>query len=200
MKAKNSTNTDETVLVSATELAGWLGITRRRVSQIAEEGIIKPAQESPMRFDLKETVRAYVKHLAARAAGRVGKSMSEQEAAKAKLVAEADLKQSKAEIARMELDEIKGRLHRSEDVEAMTNALALNVRSAVLALPGRLAMDLVPMTSASEVSARIKTECDAVLNDLSRYHYDRGEYMKRSRARIGWESDLSSDDEEDDDE
>ena len=117
---------------------------------------------------------------------------------KAKLVAEADLKQSKAEIARMELDEIKGRLHRSEDVEAMTNNLALNVRSAVLALPGRLAMDLAPMTSANEVSARIKAECDAVLNDLSRYQYDRGEYMKRSRARIGWESDLSRDDEEDD--
>ena len=151
-----------------------------------------------MRFNLKDTVRAYVKHLAARAAGRVGKSMSEQEAMKAKLVAEADLKQSKAEIARMELDEIKGRLHRSEDVEAMTNNLALNVRSAVLALPGRLAMDLAPMTSANEVSARIKAECDAVLNDLSRYHYDRGEYMKRSRARIGWESDLSRDDEEDD--
>lgn len=200
MKAKNSIKTDEDEIVAATTLATWLGVSRRRVEQLTAEGVIKPIQTSPIRFRLRETVCAYVKHLSAKAAGRPGKTMTEQEASKAKLVAEADLKQSKAEIARMELDEIKGRLHRSDDVEAMTNNLALNVRSAVLALPGRLAMDLAPMTSANEISARIKAECDAVLNDLSRYKYDRGEYMKRSRARIGWESDLSSDDEEDDDE
>lgn len=190
---------DENVLLTAEEMASWFGVTRRRVEQLTRDGIIEAAETRPLRYALKETVRNYIQHLAAKAGGRPGKSMSEQQAMKEKLVAEADLKQSKAEIARMELDELKGRLHRSDDVEAMTNNLALNVRSAILALPGRLAMDLAPMTTASEISARIKQECDAVLNDLSQYKYDRGEYMKRSRARIGWESDLSGDDEEDDD-
>ena len=48
-------------------------------------------------------------------------------------------------------------MHRSEDVEAMTNDLVYTARSMIMALPGRLAMDVVQAGSASEASALIRT-------------------------------------------
>ena len=101
---------------------------------------------------------------------------------------------TKAELADMELKELRGEMHRSEDVEAMTTDLVFTIRSMMLALPGRLAIDLAKITKPAEISERIKQEVYAILLELSNYKYDAAAYKKRVRDRQGWSELLKDDD------
>lgn len=180
-------------------IARLFGLTERRVQQLAKEGIIPAVQSKPYRFDLLPTVQAYIKFLSDRAYGKEAKSTDTVQAESDKLRAEADLKQHKAKITEMQLKELEGKMHRSEDVEAMTNDLVYTVRSMVMALPGRLAMDVVQASSAAEASAMIRTECYKVLDELANYKYDPEEYQRRVRDREGWDGVIADEADETDD-
>ncbi len=168
----------------------------RRVQQLAKEGILPAASQRPYKFDLLPTVKAYIRYLRDRANGKEAKTADTVKAEADKLRAEADLKQSKAKIAELQLKELEGKMHRSEDVEAMTNDLVYTARSMIMALPGRLAMDVVQAGSANEASALIRTECYKILNELAGYQYDPEAYRRRVRDREGW-SDALTDEETD---
>ena len=177
-------------LQSSAIIAKLFGVTERRVQQMAKDGIIPAAQQRPYKFDLLPTVQSYIKHLSDKANGKEQKSTDTVQAEADKLRAEADLKQSKAKIADMQLKELEGKMHRSEDVEAMTNDLVYTVRSMIMALPGRLAMDVVQLTNANEASALIRSECYKILNELAGYKYDPEAYQRRVRDREGWSATL----------
>ena len=172
-------------------IAKLFGVTDRRVQQLAKEGVIPAAQTRPYKFDLLPTVQAYIKYLSDKANGKEQKSTDTVQAEADKLRAEADLKRSKADIAEMQLKELEGKMHRSEDVEAMTNDLVYTIRSMIMALPGRLAMDVVQATSANEASAIIRSECNHVLDELAAYKYDPEAYLRRVRDREGWSEALT---------
>ena len=172
-------------------IAKLFGVTDRRVQQLAKEGVIPAAQTRPYKFDLLPTVQAYIKHLSEKANGKEQKNADTVQAEADKLRAEADLKQSKAKIAELQLKELEGKMHRSEDVEAMTNDLVYTIRSMIMALPGRLAMDVVQTTSANEASAVIRSECNKILNELAGYQYDPEAYQRRVRDREGWSESLA---------
>ena len=172
-------------------IAKLFGVTDRRVQQLAKEGVIPAVQRKPYKFDLLPTVQAYIKYLSEKANGREQKDTDTVQAEADKLRAEADLKQSKAKIADMQLKELEGTMHRSEDVEAMTNDLVYTVRSMVMALPGRLAMDVVQVKTAAEASALIRTECNKILEELAGYKYDPEAYQRRVRDREGWGDSLT---------
>lgn len=168
----------------------------RRVQQLAKEGILPAASQRPYKFDLLPTVKAYIRYLRDRANGKEAKTADTVKAEADKLRAEADLKQSKAKIAELQLKELEGKMHRSEDVEALTNDLVYTARSMITALPGRLAMDVVQAGSANEASALIRTECYKILDELAGYQYDPEAYRRRVRDREGW-SDALADEEAD---
>ena len=172
-------------------IAKLFGVTDRRVQQLAKEGVIPAAQTRPYKFDLLPTVQAYIKHLSEKANGKEQKNADTVQAEADKLRAEADLKQSKAKIAELQLKELEGKMHRSEDVEAMTNDLVYTIRSMIMALPGRLAMDVAQTTSANEASAVIRSECSKNLNELAGYQYDPEAYQRRVRDREGWSESLA---------
>ena len=79
-------------------------------------------------------------------------------------------------------------MHRAEDVEAMTTDLVFSIRSALMAMPGRLAVDTAELETPAETSARIQDEVNEVLLSLSQYQYDPEEYKKRVKDRQGWAS------------
>ena len=177
-------------------IAKLFGVTDRRVQQLAKEGIIPAAKKKPYQFDLLPTVQAYIKYLSEKANGKEAKSTDTVQAEADKLRAEADLKQSKAKIAEMQLKELEGNMHRSEDVEAITNDLVYTVRSMIMSLPGRLAMDVTQATTAAEASAIIRSECYQILEALAGYKYDPEAYQRRVRDREGW-SDTFADEADD---
>lgn len=183
-------------LQSTDIIAKLFDLDVRRVQQLAKEGILPAASQRPYKFDLLPTVKAYIRHLRDRANGKEAKTADTVKAEADKLRAEADLKQSKAKIAELQLKELEGKMHRSEDVEALTNDLVYTARSMIMALPGRLAMDVVQAGSANEASALIRTECYKILDELAGYQYDPEAYRRRVRDREGW-SDALADEEAD---
>ena len=183
-------------LQSTEIMAKLFELDPRRVQQLAKEGILPAASQRPYKFDLLPTVKAYIRYLRDRANGKEAKTADTVKAEADKLRAEADLKQSKAKIAELQLKELEGKMHRSEDVEALTNDLVYTARSMIMALPGRLAMDVVQAGSANEASALIRTECYKILDELAGYQYDPEAYRRRVRDREGW-SDALADEETD---
>lgn len=183
-------------LQSTEIMAKLFELDPRRVQQLAKEGILPAASQRPYKFDLLPTVKAYIRYLRDRANGKEAKTADTVKVEADKLRAEADLKQSKAKIAELQLKELEGKMHRSEDVEALTNDLVYTARSMIMALPGRLAMDVVQAGSANEASALIRTECYKILNELAGYQYDPEAYRRRVRDREGW-SDALADEEAD---
>lgn len=178
-------------LQTSATIGTLFGVTERRVQQLAKEGIIPAVSTRPYKFDLLPTIRAYIKHLSDKANGKEAKNADTVQAEADKLRAEADLKQSKAKIAEMQLKELEGKMHRSEDVEAATNDLVYAIRSMIMALPGRLAMNVVKASSANEASALIRSECYKILNELASYEYDPEVYQRRVRDREGWSESLA---------
>ena len=188
--ANGDITTPKKNMVETKQIALLFGLTVRRIQQLTQDGILQTEMVGRQRkYDLLGSVRRYIEYLQKRVSEK-GTGNGTQEDAdneSRKLRADADFKQAKAEMAQLELDEIQGKLHRSEDVEAMTNDLVFNVRSMMLhlPLPGRLAIDLAAITEPTEISNRVKREVDAILIDLSNYKYNPEAYKKRVRDRQG---------------
>lgn len=165
--------------VTTTELAAILGITARRVQQMAQDGTIVPVRRGY--FQLGDAVQRYINFLS-----KPQVSEAEQKLETARKQSEAQLKLSKAQLAKMEVEELKGRLHRSEDVEAFTEDLIYTIRSALLSLPGRLSVDVAATSSPAEAAEIIRKEIHTVMRDLANYHYDPEKYAERANERRGW--------------
>jgi phage terminase Nu1 subunit (DNA packaging protein) len=166
-------------------IAKLFGVTTRRVEQLKTEGIIK-GEGKPTKYDLFPTIQAYIKYLSDKAYAREKKETVEQLETE-KLDAEVTIRRAKAEAAELELKELKGKMHRAEDVEAITTDHVLFVRALLMAMPGKLAVDCAKCKTASEAAARIQQEVNYVLDNLAEYRYDPEEYKKRARERRGWE-------------
>lgn len=175
--------------VSTTELACVLGVTGRRIRQIAEDGDIEKIGKG--RFNLRESVQKYIKFL-------LRDTMSDEDLKleKTKRTADITLKASKARIAKMEADELQGKMHRAEDVAAMTEDLIYTIRSALNALPGRIAVDVAAVTSPAEAAEIIRKEVHKVMRELAEYHYDPEKYEKLVRERKNWSTTGCDEDDE----
>ena len=156
--------TEETE-VSTTELACVLGITGRRIRQMAEDGQLQKVSKG--RFLLADSVQRYVKFLSDGPMDEEDKKLE-----KTRRVAETTMKASKATIAKLEAEELKGKMHRSEDVAAMTTDLIYAIRGAMMALPGRLAVDVASANSPAEAAEIIRREVNKAMRELSNYRYD----------------------------
>ncbi len=166
--------------VSTTELACVLGITGRRVRQLAEDGQLRKLRQG--RFLLCEAVQNYISFSS-------GESESEEEIQieKKRRIAEATLKTAKAQIAKMEAEELEGRMHRSEDVAAVTADLIYEIRGALMALPGRLAIDTAAADTPAETAEIVRLEVSKIMGELSKYRYDPNRYSELVRERRKWE-------------
>jgi len=172
-------------MVNSTIIAQLFGVTTRRVQQLTQEGVIQATKAGGAnKYDLLPTIQRYIKHLTEKANGREQKKDNETEGRK--LEAEADLKRSKADMAALQLKELEGKMHRSEDVEAVMTDLVFVIRGMLMALPGRLAVDVSQVKTAAEASEVIRAEVYKILEELAGYKYDPEVYARRVRDRQGW--------------
>ena len=182
-----------TKLVDSKTIAALFELTPRRIQQLTKEGIITATKEgNANRYDLLPTIQKYIRYLTAKANGREP-SKKDAEIEGRRLEAEADLKRSKADRSpALQLKELEGTMHRSEDVEAVMTDLVYSIRSMLVALPGRLAVDVSSAATAAEASDIIRAEVYKILEELAGYKYDPEVYARRVRDREGW-SELSDD-------
>ena len=187
--------------VATTELAAVLGISARRVQQLAQDGILDTVERG--KFELGAAVQAYIRFL-----GRDAMTEEDKKLESAKRKAEATLKLSKAKIAQAQADELSGQMHRSEDVApmektytmqdvaAMTADLIYTIRGALMAFPGRVAIDAAAITDAAEEAEYLRKEVNILCAQLAQYRYDPKAYEARVRERMSWgEKDHEDDDE-----
>lgn len=186
-------------LQSTQVIARIFGVSTRRVEQLKTEGVIK-GEGRPIKYDFIPTIMAYIKFLSDKAYGREKKENVSEKLEK-KLDAEIKWKQAKADKSKLELDELKGTLHRAEDIEKLTNELVFAVRAMLLALPGRVAMDLAAIDTAPEVSAYLSRHVAVLLDELATHEYSPDAYAALVREREGWTSgdEENGEDEEEDD-
>lgn len=178
-------------------IARLFGKTVRRIQQLTQDGIL-PTEQTPngRRYDLLPTIQRYIKYLEDRAENKQPQSMTEK--LEAKLDAEIKYKKAKADKARLELSELKGQMHRASDIEKLTNELVFSVRSMLLALPGRVAMDLASIDNPVEVSQYMARHVEALLDELAQHEYDPEVYKQMAREREGWNAKENDEDDEED--
>ena len=179
-------------LIGSPQLAELLGISRQQVHNLATAGVLsfEKNEKGYLRFDPDTAQKEYRLHEASKKSaprfdddddffpedgvkGAVAK-LNYQRAKE-----EVRIKRATADMKELQRDELLGIYHRAEFVEDWVTELILAQRSAMAALPGKLAPLLVGETDESVIAARIKAEVRAIQEDLSQYEYDPGYYRER---------------------
>ena len=181
------------VFVKTAHIAGILGKSNQWVGQLTSQGtLFKKQTPYGAMYETSESVSSYCEKLEAK---NDEKSKDDKNLEKSKLASEALLKAAKAKIASMDAEERMGRMHRSEDVAAMTEDLIYAIRSALVALPGRLAVEVVEAADSAEAADIIRKEIYHVMDELANYEYDSAKYQERVRERLRLEA-VATDEEE----
>ncbi len=163
--------------VSSKIIAEFLGLTSRRINQLAAEGVIVAIKENGVnKFDQLGTIQKYTDFLAKKA-DQASANNPELELRKQK--AEVELKEHRAAMVKIQRKELESKMHRSDDVENVFTDLVYTMRSVLLTLPGRLAVDTANAKTAAEASVIIRNEINIALDQLANYKYDPEEFARR---------------------
>ncbi|HWP50606.1 MAG TPA: hypothetical protein VN626_02805 [Clostridia bacterium] len=175
------------VYVKTADICAMTGKSNQWIGQLISQGTLnKRSTPHGALFDVTASIRSYCNALENRADSQKEKANSAAE--KEKNDAEISIKKAKAIITVLEAKELQGKMHRSEDVAAMTEDLIYSIRGMLVALPGRLAVDVVASTNAAEAAEIIRKEVSKVMREISNYRYDPKKYEERVRERRDWET------------
>ena len=178
---------DANTVITPSETAAILKITGRRVRQLNEDGVLHKTENG---YVISEAVEDFYSY---KFRGSINTDDAKLDQAMKK--ATVKLKSSKAAVAELEANELQGKMHRAEDVEAITSDMIFTIRSALNALPGRLAMEVVNIGTAAEAAQIIRKEVNLIMNELADYDYDPEKYQERVRSRLEWEAKENEDEE-----
>lgn len=142
--------------VSARQLAEILGITERRVNQIANEGRVFQ-RDLNGKFDVVKCVEAYYRE-------KFAKNDDELSYEREKALHE----KAKREKAELQLLKMKNRLHAAEDVELIMTEMLVRFRNRILGIPAALAPKLYRKT-VPKIAEILKNELHSALTELSEY-------------------------------
>lgn len=174
------------VYIKTADICAMTGKSNQWIGQLVSQGVLsKRSTPHGAMFDATAAMRAYCDMLESRAKASEDKAATANE--KEKQEAEISIKKAKAIITVLEAKELQGKMHRSEDVAAMTEDLVYTIRGMLLALPGRLAVDVASASSPSEAAEIIRQEVYKVMEELSHYRYDAKKYEERVRERRSWD-------------
>lgn len=172
-------------LIRAEDFARALGITVRRLQQLRAEGALVTQQsEFGQRYHLVKSLFALVKFYMTRQ-----DLASEKERA---IRADADYKEKRAALIQIELDKRNGEVHEGRHVRELINGMILDVRAGVLAIPGRIAVDLMRCSSEAEAARVVQLAINDFLRSLSAHKYD----PKKFKKLIEEDGDFLADEEE----
>ena len=181
---KDRTHVTSDTEVKTTELAGILGVSARRIQQLAQDDIFRPVRRGW--FSLGDSVRRYIAFLDKE---KKQESDAEREQSRKRVRADVEWKESRAKIAKLQAEELEGTMHRAEDVQAMTEQLLYAVRGALSALPGRCGTEVAETDNVRETIAILQREVNAAMDELQNFRYDPDAYKRLVRDRKNWEQD-----------
>jgi phage terminase Nu1 subunit (DNA packaging protein) len=164
----------ETSIISSKDLAGILGVTTRRIRQLTQNGVFP--QVARGKYVLGDAMRSYISHL--------------QEKAREAAVDPKDLqkeltrlRRAQADKTELEVKEYRGELHRAEDVEDVWTEMLSNFRARILAVPTKLAPQILGIEDLKEMQKALKDAVYEALQELSEYDPDRIAERARKKRR-----------------
>jgi len=168
------------------DICAMTGKSNQWIGQLTSQGTItKRNTPFGQMFDDVATLRAYCTLLESRAKEAAEKALSPE--FKARNDAEISFKRSKAVKAGMEVKELMGKMHRIETIEAVFMEFYSTVRGVMLALPGRLAVDMAPEMTPAEASELIRAEVYRGMEELANHEFDQEKYDAIVRERMNWD-------------
>lgn len=181
------------VYIKTADFCTMIGKSNQWAGQLTSQGtIFKKRTPYGNMYELSPNMRSYIDMISARYENKDSKAL---EAEQKKRDADAKLKTAKASIAMVQAQELLGKMHRAEDVMEITQDLIYTIRGALLAFPGRVAVDVVAAKTAAEASEIIRKEVYKVMDELANYQYNPAKYEEKVRERL--KMDIMEDDEED---
>mgnify|MGYP001037755658 FL=1 len=153
------------ITVNSAALEKIIGVSDRRIRQLAEEHIIIRAAKG--RYKLMDSITNYILTLKVQMEANNAESVD----------GEIDLEEEKAihervkrHISELKLQTMRGELHKSEDVERVMMDMLASVRAKLLSMPTKLAPILVSRSEIDFVRNTINREVMEALNELKDYN------------------------------
>lgn len=146
------------VTVSTKEICEILGLSDRRIQQLAKEEIL--VRVSHGKYDLPTSIQNYIEYI--KEQSKTGEELN-------KVAEETLLVRVRRQKAELELDIMQGKVHLSEDVEKVMNDMLSSFRAQLLVIPGKAAPRLVGQTEIEPIKAMLKNYIFEALQELSEY-------------------------------
>lgn len=153
------------ITVNSAALEKMIGVSDRRIRQLAEEGIVIRAAKG--RYKLMDSVANYILTL----------KVQMEAGSMDRLDGEIDLEEERAihervkrHISELKLQIMKGEVHKSEDVERVMADMLASVRARLLSMPTKLAPVLAARSETDFMRSTILREVMEVLNELKDYN------------------------------
>ena len=148
---------DFEMIVSSKQIAKIFGVTTARIRQLTKENaIVRVARDQ---YDLAESIQAYIKYMDSKRTEVVDKATEE-----------AYWTRARREKTEMQVQVMKGELHRSEDVERVMNEMLGNFRGKLLAFPPKMASRVVGKMDVGEIRELLKSGINEAMTELTEYN------------------------------
>lgn len=142
------------MLYTSKAVGEWLGITDRQVRNLRDQGVLSEVR--PGVFDMKVCVRQYLNF-------KIGNKDDQ-----ARLVAaRADREETRGKIEKMKMEEAKGNLHRTEDIENGLKTAFANFKDRLEAIPTKYADTMAQLTDPADASDILRKAIQEALVELS---------------------------------
>lgn len=151
------------MVLNLKELAELLGVTPRRIQQLVDEGVV--IKNGRGKYEGARSVQNYIHYQL-----NVFQGKLEREGEVDYLNERALHEKAKREKAELELAVIKNELHRADDIRDIMSDMLVAFRSKILAMPSKLAPQLVGHTEIAVIMEAITKEAHEALSELSEYN------------------------------
>lgn len=152
--------------VTGQQLAEMLGLTARRIDQLADEGAVSKTGKN--QFALTASVQGYLKFSASKKSNQWDSGANSGEGGGYD-EHRARLTKAKADIAEIQAETMKGNFHEAGAVEAVWTDMLMNARSRLLAIPTRTAPLVRKETELPVIQDILETAVHQALIELSEY-------------------------------
>ena len=165
MAQKNDLDSFETIVASKV-LESLFGVKDRTIRDLADKGIVK--RDSHGKYLLWNSAKGYITALKAINAGKNGINTEDDEQKLSYDEEHAIHERYKRQITEIQLQLIKGQVHKAEDVERVMTDMFEKFKSKINAIPSKMAKKLEGKTR-TEIQTMLQEEMDAALTELSDY-------------------------------
>lgn len=147
--------------VSTAELSEILGVTPRRIQQLTNDKALVRVERG--QFDLTRSIKKYIEYEVEKRAPKVDDEKIDPQ------VEAALWTKARKEKTELEVQIIKGELHRSRDVERIMNESLQAIRAGLLSLPSKMAPQLVAIEDIPFIKDILTTEIKSFMEAVSKY-------------------------------